>query len=190
MTRIKGFVMTTNLGFGWLRSSPFGMEVIGDLLVPSPIEVEMPSTDGEPTLDMLIEVIDGVPRCTELVLKRTEGGREIREKDLRAIEVDHWIESFVALVSAEVVPNGSGASGHFSSDADAVRRGVKTIRDVRKGSRRPMTADRRQRVADVYNAHETGGVEAVQTAFTVSRSTAIRYINAARDAGLIQKGAR
>ena len=53
-----------------------------------------------------------------------------------------------------------------------------------------MSASRKRRVAEIYNAHETGGIEAIERAFSVSRSTAIRYIRAAREADLIEKGTR
>lgn len=67
--------------------------IVGDRLwVPPIIEVEFPGTDGQPAFFMVIEVIEGVPRCTELTLRRHEGGREIRQRDLRAIELDSWIE--------------------------------------------------------------------------------------------------
>lgn len=96
------------------------------------------------------------------------------------------MENFVSICAAEIDPV-AGAAVDVSGDGDAVRRGMKTIRDVRKGSRRPLTDERKQRVADVYNAHDSGGIEAVVAAFVVSKSTAVRYISKARDAGLIEK---
>ena len=162
--------------------------IVGDRLwVPPIIEVEFPGTDGQPAFFMVIEVIEGVPRCTELTLRRHEGGREIRQRDLRAIELDSWIEGLVAKVSFEIMQNDEkGVAGAMRVDPESLRSGIKTISGVRKGSRRPLTGERRQRVAEVYNAHETGGIEAVELAFNVSRSTAVRYIKAARDAGLIE----
>lgn len=188
---IPGPVMTRRVDFGWLRHPMTGGHVVGDRFVPSPIEVDFPGADGEPSLYMLIEVVDGVPRCTEVTFRRTEGGREVRDKDLRAIPkdegLDSWIETFVAVCSGEIVERGPhGGSAVYGGEA-RVRAGMKTIRDARKGSRRPMTAQRLERVADTYNAQETGGIEAVAAAFGVSRATAVRYIRAARDAGLIEE---
>ncbi len=189
---LKGPVMTVTTDFGPVRSPLQGHVVVGDRLVPTPIEVDFPGADGQPALLMVIEVLEGVPRCTELTFKRSGEGREIRSKDLRAIldggGLDSWVEVFVSLCSAEVTERTeSTLSAVHLSGEDAVRRGMRTVRDVRKGSRRPMTGERRQRVADIYNAHDVGGIEAVERAFTVSRSTAIRYIKAAREAGLIEK---
>lgn len=190
MSRIQGPVITHKVEFGWLRRPMTGGHVVGDRLVPSPIEIDFPGAEGQPSLRMVIEVLDGVPRCTEITFQRSEGGREVRDKDLRIFSkdegLDSWIETFVALCSGEIVESGPDWGRAVHGGEDRVRAGVKTIRDVRKGSRRPMTGERRQRVADIYNAHETGGIEAVKAAFVVSRSTAIRYINAAREAALIE----
>jgi len=193
MTRLKGPVITRRVEFGYVRT-PMGKAgvVVGDRLVPPVIEVDFPGADGQPSLYMLIEMIDGVPRCTEITFKRTEDGREIRDKDIRAISkaegLDAWIETFVTLCSGELVPSEKAGqvTAVYRSDPNTVRTGMRAIRDVRKGSRRPLTPDRKQRVADVYNAQESGGIEAVEAAFSVSRSTAVRYIRAAREAGLIE----
>ncbi len=111
MTRIEGPVITHRTDFGWLRAPMTGGHVVGDRYVPSPIEVDFPGADGQPSLYMLIEVIDGVPRCTEVTFKSAEGGREIRDKDLRAISkgegLDSWIETFVALCSERDCRAGS-----------------------------------------------------------------------------------
>ena len=187
---LTGPVMTVKTDFGYVRSPMASGEVVGDRLVPTPIEVDLPGADGQPALFMRIEVIEGVPRCTEVTVRSTDGGREVRSKDLRAIleeGLDSWVEVFVSLCSAEITERtGEHLAAVHRSGEEAVRKGMRTIRDVRKGSRRPMTGERRQRVADVYNAQESGGIEAVEAAFAVSRSTAVRYIRAARDAGLIE----
>lgn len=183
---ISGPVMEVQVEWGTVRATMAGLVVVGDRVVPPLIEVDFPGVDGQPSLFMRIEVIEGVPRCTELTLRRADNGREIRPRDLSAVQLDSFIEMFVAVCSGRVTASSSqGWAGEFGDGEAFVRGGMKTIRDVRKGSRRPLRGERRQRVADVYNAHESGGIEAVEAAFVVSRSTAIRYIRAARDAGLI-----
>jgi len=134
---------------------------------------------------MIIEVVDGVPRCTELTFTRFEGGREIRQRDLRAVELDAWIESIVGMCAGRLTESPDGVLS-YNIDFD-FQAGMKAIRDVRKGSRRTLTDARKQKVAELYNTHETGGIEAVMKAFGVSRSTAIRYIKATRESGLIEK---
>lgn len=188
MSRIEGPVITRRMTFGHLRVPMTGGVVVGDRYVPPLIEVDFVGTDGNPSLFMVIEVVDGVPRCTELTFKRVEGGRAIRPLDLSAVQLDDWIAEIVSMCAGELRPHEEEGVTHavFGSGEDHIRAGMKTINDIRKGSRRPLTADRKKRVAEVYNAQETGGIEAVVAAFGVSRSTAVRYIRAARESGLIE----
>ncbi|MFE5342344.1 hypothetical protein ACFQ80_19120 [Isoptericola sp. NPDC056578] len=191
MTHIKGPVLTRHIEWGVLRTPMRGGVRVGDRVVPPVIEAELLGKAYDaPAVHMVIQVLDGVPRCTELSLKRVEGGREVRPGDLTAIKVEDWVENFVALCAGELRPSPPGVTvARFNSGPDAVLAGMKTIRDVRKGSRRPLTEARMARVAEVYNAQESGGIRAVELAFTVSRSTAQRHIRAAKKAGLIpEKG--
>ena len=191
--RIKGPVLRVETEAGSLFASLLNSTPVGDRLVPAQIEAWFPGGEsGQPSLHMLIEVVGGVPRCTELSLKKKDGGREIRPKDLRTIELETWIEAFVARVSSVIEDNEDGriSASYGPMDERELRKGMKQIAVARRGSRRPMTAERRKRVAEIYNAQETGGIEAVELAFNVSRSTAVRYINAAREAGLIAGRAR
>ena len=189
MTPISGPVRTIVFNSGSLRFPLLGGAPVGDRLVPPVIEVELDGVDGQPALSMLVEVIDKVPRCTEISIKRSPNGREVREKDLRAVDLELWVETFVSWCSTELIEQDFATgewSGTWPNNEDSLRRGINTIRDVRKGSRRRMTPARLQRVAVAYNAQTTGGIEAVQLAFGVSRSTAIRYVRYARAADLIE----
>ncbi len=188
MTRIKGPTAIHRSSVGTVKAPMMGGEVVGDRLVPSPIEVDLPGADGQPQLEMVIEVIDGVPRCTELTLRRNEGGREIRPRDLKAINLEDFVETFVSLMSSEIVEREAGKiSSVVRGDETSIRAGMRTVRAARKGSRRPMTDERKQEVAQIYNAADLYGLEDVQDRFRVSRSTAARYVKAARDAGLIER---
>ena len=129
MTRINGPVMTQRTSVGNVHATFVNQEVVGDRLVPTQIEVLLPGADGQPRLEMFIEVIDGVPRCTELLLKRTEGGREVRPRDLRAIDLEDFVETFVAMVSAEIVGVEDGvAKSVIRAGEDFVREGAKACR--------------------------------------------------------------
>ena len=169
--------------------------LVGDRAIPNQMELVFPGPGGQPQMEALVEVIDGVPRLTEWRLVRSPDGREIRQMDLRKVNVDGLVEQITASCAAPIL-------GH-DPEKDTVKLGLpgwggpgvrqesaKFVSRSRQGSRRPMTAERKQRVADVYNAQETGGIEAVEIAFEVSRSTAKRYINAAKDAGLITRGVK
>lgn len=166
---------------------------VGDRLIPSQVEVDFPGTPEQPMLHMFIEVIDAVPQCTEITLEAREGGAAVRLRDLQNIPLETWIETFVGIFAAQVVGEDE-KTGEVTAierrDDDALRGGVKAVATARAGSRRAMTADRKQRVAHIYNDQPSGGLEAVAVEFGVSRSTAARYVKAARDAGLISGRAK
>jgi len=48
----------------------------------------------QPNLHMVIEVVDGVPSCTSLMVARTPGGHEVRTKDLRPVRLEDAITRF------------------------------------------------------------------------------------------------
>lgn len=192
MTRIKGSVRTIETDYGWIRSPFFDDgHVIGNQLVPSIVEVDFPGAGGQPALYMVIEVIDKVPRLTELTFRRVDGGREVRAKDLELVKIDDWVETFVALASGEVTHHEGGKMTiAYKTGSERVRESLRAISEARKGSRRPITDQVLRDVAEVYNAQDKGGIEAVQRSFGFSRSTAIRRINKATEAGYISKEKR
>ena len=183
-----GIRRTVKFAWVYLHADDWPRSVVrvGDRLVPKRIDVELPGADGQPRLEMTIEVINGAPRCTMLKMERNDEGLEIRQRDLRQISLEEWVESFVALMAAEVVESDDGSiSAIYDGSPEQAKDGMRAIRDARKGSRRPMTDERKKRVAETYNAQSIGGLEAVEAAFGVSRATAARYVRQAREAGLI-----
>ena len=177
---------TVETDWGWLRF-PAGSGVrVGDRWVPTPIDIDFPGAGGQPALTMKIEVIKGVPRCTHLQFSQAEAGREVREKDLRAVKLDEWVETFVAICSGRITnSDGTVTRIAYSRSESDIRAGIKEVSKARAGSRRQLTDEVKRKTAEVYNAHDKGGIAAVEAAFSVSRSTAIRYINAAKSEGLI-----
>lgn len=159
---------------------------VGDHLVSRRLEVQIPSSGERPSVDMVIEIIDGVPRCTELTFRQAPGGREIRPVDLQSAKLDSAIEYAVAIAAIDIDEKfENGFVGSRSDDTST--RAYRAVRDLRRGSRRPMTEQRLQRIADTYHAQQVGGLEAIEIAFGVSRATAARYLKAAREAGLVEE---
>ena len=66
----------------------------------------------------------------------------------------------------------------------AIRQGDTATGSGRRN--RKITDTLKRQVSDLYNAETTGGVAVIQGVLGVSKSTAIRYINAARAAGYIE----
>ncbi|WP_425309085.1 hypothetical protein AADG42_10105 [Ammonicoccus fulvus] len=189
--RVAGMRRTVPLpSLGGEISSPIhpkSLFEIGDRMVPSPIDVRFAGDGDQPAFAMKIEVIAGVPRCTELSLNAVDGGREIRAKDLGAIELDSWIEAIVARASFRIERHEDGSITLIDDmKDDSFFEGVREIRRARKNSRRPMTRHRLEQVAEIYNAQDEGGLEAIEIALSVSRSTAARYVRQAREEGLIK----
>jgi|BarGraIncu01121A_1022015.scaffolds.fasta_scaffold08660_3 hypothetical protein len=179
-----------DLNVGWADYDGLGDKVrIGDRMVPHSVYVTLPGVDGQPRLTMTIDSSSGVPRCTDLRIESVEGGREVRTKDLRAVEVDTWIEAIIPLTMAQVVSEGPGGTNSVvrvpdSNSAD-FKAAKSTLRQARRVGRRKVNDDLLRRVAEVYESEDRRPAEAVQLAFGVADRTAFRYIAEARKRGLL-----
>jgi hypothetical protein len=179
-----------DLTVGWAEYDELGDDVrIGDRLVPRLVYVDFPGVDGQPRLTMTIDSSSGVPRCTDLRIESVEGGHEVRTKDLRAVEVDNWIEAIVPLTTSQVVSEGDGGVNAVirvpDSDSADFKAARATLRQARLVGRRKLDDDLYRRVAEVYKSEELRPAEAVRLAFGVKDRTAFRYIAEARKRGLL-----
>jgi len=179
-----------DLTVGWADYDGLGDKMrIGDRMVPQSVYVNFPGVDGQPRLTMTIDSSSGVPRCTDLRIESVEGGREVRTKDLRAVEVDNWIEAIVPLAMAQVVSEGPGGTNSVvrvpdSNSAD-FKAAKATLTRARRIGRRKVNDDLYRRVAEVYKSEDLRPAEAVRLAFGVADRTAFRYIAEARKRGLL-----
>jgi hypothetical protein len=179
-----------DLTVGWAEFDQLGDDVrIGDRLVPRLVYVDFPGVDGQPRLTMTIDSSSGVPRCTDLRIESVEGGHEVRTKDLRAVEVDNWIEAIVPLTTSQVVSEGDGGVNAVvrvpDSDSADFKAARATLRQARLVGRRKLDDDLYRRVAEVYKSEKLRPAEAVRLAFGVKDRTAFRYIAEARKRGLL-----
>ena len=115
-----------------------------------------------------------------MTLRYVEGGVDIRKKDVDAIDPEGWLEMIVAACAG--VPSGEGFAFGVSSE---VRTSVEAIREARRITRRKITDDFLQQVADVYRQPQ-GGLGRVRAAWGAPKSTAERWVKLARLAGLIE----
>lgn len=170
------------LAYGHADYDLMDLARVGDRLVPKRIDVYFPSADDLPELRMTIEVKGGVPKCVDVAISAKPDGREVRTVDLRAVRLEDWLEDIVAATSAEIVSTEGGlTTARVKVGEDAHRAAVSTIRAARQGSRRTVTDDLLQSVADVYRENiNDRPVEAVQRAFGTSYRTAARYVQLAR----------
>lgn len=177
-----------DLVFGWAEWDAFDVVIVGDRLVPRIIEVEAPgSTEGDdPALRMTIEMVNGVPRCSLVEVKMRPGKRGVQSHDLRDVRLDEWIEHLVAAASSKVTSHdGAFVSAVIGDGADWERDARKAVRAMQRTGRRKVTAEFLSRVAAVHQVHEERPVEAVQLAFGTSYRTAARWVQKAREDGLL-----
>lgn len=159
--------------------------MIGDRVVPSEIFVEIRGGFSQPDLSMKIEVRQGIPVWTEVRLHSRPDGPEVREKDLAQIRLNNWLEQIVAITSMKFagVPGDPATWGWAKPVND--KSALADIRRVRSGRAR-VSQERLSKVAEVYREHVNDRpTEAVSRAFGVSHRTAARYVQRARDLGLL-----
>src|ERR1700730_16886273 len=72
---------------------------VGDRLVPEQTTVTVLGGPSTPDFAMKIEVRQDIPVCTEVSLTARPDGPEIREKDLKYLRLNDWLEQIVAQCS-------------------------------------------------------------------------------------------
>lgn len=177
-----------DLVFGWAEWDTSDRVIVGDRLVPRVIEVVAPgSSEGEdPALKMVVEMIDGVPRCASVEVKMREGRRGVQARDLRDVHLDDWIEQLVAAASSKIIStDGEMISAAYGQGAAWERDARKSVRAMQRTGRRKVTSDLLAKVAEVYQAHDERPVGAVVLAFGTSYRTAARWVQKARQEGLM-----
>jgi hypothetical protein len=134
-----------------------------------------------PACEIVFEVRNGVPVCTGISLRSTDGGTHVRAKDLTGIKLDNLRDDVFAYVGV-FVPNPGGGlvrklgPGSLREDRKRIERATQ---------RRKITPEFLNRVAEIHNgAPEGGRVAAVKAAFKVKERQALRYIKLARQKGL------
>lgn len=189
MASVSEIVQEINTPYGWIRCSPSkDMVEIDGRLVPPWIEIDFPGKE-RPALYMEIKLIDLVPRLVQFRLTANPGEREVRAKDLRDVNLDEWVETAVALCSWEVVSTDEegNRTSVLRAGPERVQEGARDFARLRQGSRRPVTRSKIEEAARIYNSHDYGGLEAIERALQVSRSTAARYKRRAVELGLIEE---
>lgn len=163
-------------GKAWSDDDRYPPLRVGDRMVPAAIFVKVDADSSNPELTMKIEVRQGIPVYTEIALKAADAGAEIRNKDLKNIYLDDWLSQIVAAFSEPL---------EAATDATDRHDAIKNIERVRQGRSR-KSDEHLPRVAEVYRENFDGRpTDAVRRAFGVSPRTAARYVDAARQAGLL-----
>jgi hypothetical protein len=145
---------------------------------------------GERRPALRVDVIvddDGVPWCVSAALTGEPGARRVRTVDVKTVagQLEALVDGMVA--SATFIANDQGSG--WVKTPPTRRQALPTVRRARKRQRR-KTIDL-HKVAEVYkNSGPSARTAAVHSAFNVSKRTATRYIQLAREAGLLASTTR
>lgn len=154
--------------------------------LPQYIRYEHPGAPAQPAVELGLEVVDGVPWCVYSALSGQPGGSRVKATDLRgaADTLEDLIEKVLAAIAFE--KNKGGWKREMSTArAGTSKLVMPEIRRARRRTNHTVTRDLLTRVADVYRATDSAPTDAVAKAFGVSRRTAGRYVQLARDAELL-----
>ena len=158
--------------------------------VPRHIRYEHPGDGTHPGVEIGIEVVEGVPWVTFVALLGEPGARRVKAADVKAVagRLEDLVESALSTASYEQ-PKGKSSWLAIRSlskpNAEAETMALPEIRRARKRANRKVTSELLQQVADVYRKGDPAPTEAVRRAFGCSHRTAARYVQLARDAGLL-----
>ncbi len=154
------------------------MAGVGDHLAPTWAVFELPADAASPGVHVRIEVRNGAPRVVSIEVAADERG-EIRQGDVRAIDIDEMIRWYSALaMRLEETDEGGARIVVASATAEATMTRARAKRRLS----RSFLAD----VADVYRENlASAPTKAVQDRFLVSPRTASGYVQAARREGLL-----
>ncbi|GAB1811127.1 DUF6214 family protein [Mycobacterium sp. MUNTM1] len=157
---------------------------VGDRWIPRRIVVHSPMPN-QPHLTMTIEVRQGIPVYTVVTLQARPDGPDVRKKDLD-LPLDYWLEQIVAACSVVAVElDESGRPKRVRKKASDRRVAMANVRRARSGRPR-MSPEHLQKVAEIYREHiNDRPTEAVRLAFGKEHRTAARYVQQAREAGLL-----
>jgi len=181
--------VTHQVAWGTLSADirPGNMLRIGNYLLPQQVDVDFPGAD-QPALTMRLEVVKGVPQCREVRFASHEGGREVRSRDLEVVHVAEWTEEFFAVFAQRIVSENGGHIQTVSSTGEAALiPAVKELQRARRGNgARKLTPEFLASVVEIYRTHmDDGPTLAVERAFLVSHRMAARYVQRARETGLL-----
>jgi hypothetical protein len=163
---------------------------LGDKTAPRIWLFEQREVSGEwPSLNMRVEVRDGIPLVREVRVTSTPDGMEVQSAHLRNIPLEDLVEYVAGVIRQEIDLWDDLPDGESVITVDDVKRarleGKLLARVQRQKRRRTVTDAFLADVARVYLSAEQAPVKAVEEHFGKSRRTASWYVQQAREAGLL-----
>lgn len=164
-----------------------GMKFVAGHLMPHWVEVVFhPAL--EPETRYRVELIDDVPRVTEVSFRAPPGHREVRQKDVREVVISDLVDELYNMWVIEVNESVPGQVELLAAvDDEGIVPEVRRFIDERRspGKRRVDTKFLTE-VAYVYRENiGHAPTEAVSRTFGVKHRMASNYVSKARDRGLL-----
>lgn len=168
---------------GGTLSTTDDVQSVGDHGLPAKMQYRHGGGEDQPALEVVIEIRDGAPVCTEIRLRAEDSGYvRVRDVILVASFLESRIEDLAVIAAWDPTARGSWSQTLPDSDYQAK---VRTVRSARQAARRKLTPERLAKIAEVYRVTEGNKLDAIGAEFGVSERTAARYVVAARAAGLL-----
>ncbi|HEY9524406.1 MAG TPA: hypothetical protein VIR33_14295 [Thermopolyspora sp.] len=161
---------------------------IADRMLPRRIVVTLPGAGGQPRLKARLELVDGIPQCREITIASVDGGREVKQLDLRGIGIADMVEGVYGAFARRIVSDENGVLTVAEEAGDgALIAAMNAVADARKGKgARKINAELLTEVAEVYKQHiDANPTQAVERWFGVKRSMAAEYVRRARQEDLL-----
>lgn len=144
--------------------------------------------DTLPSLEIVVEMIHGVPQCRGVSVTSTTDGQEVLSRHLRDVKVEEWIATGVAMIAEQISAPSSEkelVTNDAQSSGDQVDETIRQLRAARRRPRRGATEARHREVAEVYRGAGNAPTAEVAAHFDVAHRTAAQYVKQARDAGVL-----
>ena len=156
---------------------------VGNRAVPNRIRVHFPgANDGQPSLSLELEVIDGIPQCRSVQVDSVKGGREVRRLDLDAIKLDQWVADMFALFAFEKRGSVFERVNGGRAGSDQERTAANDFQRARRGKgARIVNKQVITEAVKIYKAnYSERPIKAIAMAFDISERTASNWITRAR----------
>lgn len=158
---------------------------VGDVMMHKQLTYRRPGSAESPGLEIVFEIRGGEPMCVRIELV-TEGESPIRPIHFTSLKIDNLRDDVYGYIGV-YRPNPDGGWVHERGSESSFLRDRRTVNDAASDRRKKMDGEFLQKVADVHNeAPPRTKIRSVMHEFVVSQRQAKRYIEAAREKGLIR----
>lgn len=161
--------------------------MVEDRHLPSWLEIEFEGGEQRAGQFARVEVRNGAPEVVEVRFRSGPGQREIRQGDLRMVEVSALLKLLGGFAFEVRSSSDGGVVRHGHPDSDFYQDSLEAITQARRSTRaRRVTPQLLDRVAAVYRENiDDRPVQAVMKRFDVGNRMAAEYVMRAREANLL-----